>query len=219
MKLICTIFFLFGASVTSVTAFTVYQTEVTKPYEIISLQQDLEKKQAHIGQLENFPIMYAVTVVATTTFTTQLSQRYQGSVAPLSLALMLVREDDTGGGVSEVMRTHPEVTDWDIRKDAMYGMSFLDSAPITSELRPGTYRIEVSTPDNLGRYMLTLGTTEEKMGYFEALAHVRTVQQGFGLSIGKMLGSSYVYYPLGIILLLFIMQRTWRFRKVIAHVD
>ncbi len=218
MKFLFAFLFLFVVGPLPVVAFDVYQSEVTKPYEIIPLTAGLEPKQAHIGHLDNFPIMYEVIITATTTLTAQLSQQYQSSAKPLDLALMVVREDDKGGGVSEIARVHPVTTDWTARKDSVYGMSFWESLPISNELRPGIYRIEVSTPNNLGRYMLLLGTADESLGYFGTISHVHQVQQGFGLSIVRMLGSSYIYYPLGIILLLFVIQRTWRFRKSIAHV-
>lgn len=218
MKFLFAFLFLFVAGPLPVMAFGVYQSEVTKPYEIIPLTAGLESKQAHIGHLDNFPIMYEVTITATTTLTAQLSQQYRSSAKPLDLALMVVREDDKGGGVSEIARVHPVAADWTVRKDSVYGMSFWESQSTSNELRPGTYRIEVTTPNNLGRYMLLLGTTEESLGYFGTISHVRQVQQGFGLSIARMLVSSYVYYPLGIILLLFVIHRTWRARKSIAHV-
>ncbi|TXH01164.1 MAG: hypothetical protein E6P95_02375 [Candidatus Moraniibacteriota bacterium] len=218
MKFLFSLAFLFFSGVTHVSAAAVFQTVVTEPYELIPLATDLEQVQIHIGTLENFPIMYEFLVSATTTLAVQLSQQYKGNALPTDFALMIVREDDKGGGVSEIARLHPEAADWQIRKEAALGMKFWDSALISNELRPGVYRIEVSTPLNDGRYMLTLGTANESLGYFRMLQHAREIQSGFGLSIFSMLKSSLVYYPLGILLLLFAIYRTWKLRNNITHV-
>lgn len=198
-------------------AYEVYTTAPTKPYDIIPFAEGLDIKQVYLGQLEDFPVMYESALTSTTTLTVQVSQRFQSAINPLGLALMIVRVDDKDGGVAEVARLRPSAEDWGIRKDKVYGMTFWDSELVTKELGPGLYRIEVSTPDNIGAYALTVGEFDDWLGYFETLSRVRAVQDNFGYSVFGMLRSSYVYYPLGIILLLFVMHHTWKFRKYISH--
>ena len=67
--------------------------------------------------------------------------------------------------------------------------------------------------------MLMIGENQQSNSYFETLGNVRTTQKFFGYSFFKLLTSSYVYYPLGILLLLFAIYRTWKYRKSIAYVD
>jgi hypothetical protein len=207
---------LFSVGVVSVSAYEVEVTEVKVPYEIVPLTGDFDEKRLLLGKLDNFPVMYGAIVVATTTLSIQLAQRDYGA-NPLGLSLMVVRVDDTGGGVTEVGRVYLQPADWQKRKDSVLGMTFLESALVHKEIGPGTYRIEVSTPDNLGSYMLTVGEIDAGSGYFDTVGNVRLVQKNFGFSVFTMLRSSYVYYPLGILFLLFMLQRTWKYRKVIAY--
>lgn len=202
-----------------VSAYEVYESIPNQPYEIVPIGEDIEDKQVYVGTLQDFPIMYEATVVATSSLRLQLAQQYHGGADPLGFGLMIVRVNDTDGGVSEVTRLRPEAEQWTIRKDKVFGMTFLESILITETISPGTYRVEVSTPENLGPYLLTLGEYDEQLGYFEMLDRVRTVQQNFGYSIVGMLRSSYVYYPLGVLFLLFLLQRTWKYRKSITHVS
>jgi hypothetical protein len=96
-------------------------------------------------------------------------------------------------------------------------MNFLTSPAISESVESGTYRIEVSSPDNRGQYLLTIGDQPTEPGYFAELAAIRQTQQYFGLSIFSMLRTSYVYYPIGILLLLFALYKTWSYRHVIRR--
>lgn len=209
---------IFMAWVVPAYAFEVYTSTPTSPYEIIPFTEAIDVKQIYVGQLNNFPVMYETTLESTTTLSIQVSQRYQNVEQPLGLALMVVRVDENDGGVTEVLRLRPSASDWMKRKDKIYGMTFWDSELLTRELGVGTYRIEVSTPDNLGSYALAIGEFDDWLGFFETLKRVRIVQANFGYSIFGMLRSTYVYYPVGIILLLFVFYRTWKARKYISHV-
>lgn len=197
-------------------AYNSYVTEVREPYETIPMEQELQEKQVYLGVLEGFPVMYEVQVNATTSLFAQVSQRYQSGIAPRELALMVVR-DDEGGGVTEVGRLRPKSDAWTTHKDSTFGMTFSESEAIQKEISPGVYRIEVSTPTNEGPYLLTLGENDVPLGYFKTLSQVRATQKVFGFSVFNMLRSSYVYYPLGIVLILFVIHRTWKFRKSISH--
>ena len=42
-------------------------------------------------------------------------------------------------------------------KDRVLGMRLLKSQIFSAELTAGVYRVEVSTPDNFGSYLLTVG--------------------------------------------------------------
>lgn len=102
-------------------------------------------------------------------------------------------------------------------KDSVYGMSFREAVVVQRHYEPGTYRVEVSTPVNEGAYMLTIGSESDPLGYFATLNRVWVIQRHFGYSIFNMLRSSYVYYPLGIIFLLWAISRTWKFRNTFTH--
>ncbi|MBP6881010.1 MAG: hypothetical protein KBC35_00065 [Candidatus Pacebacteria bacterium] len=217
MKSILGFVFVFLCIVTPTFAYEVYTTEPSEPYALIPFTEDIEDKQVYGGVLRDFPVMYETTIVATSSLRLQLVQKYRGGADPLAFGIMIVRVDEAGGGVSEIARLRPAPEQWRVRRDRVFGMTFLESEVVTHTLEPGTYRVEVSTPENLGSYLLMVGEYDERLGYFATLDRVRSVQKVFGYSIFNMLRSSYVYYPLGIILLLAALQRTWRYRRSIGH--
>lgn len=200
-------------------AYELIVTSVSEPYEIVPLVLPPEEQQIYLGELENFPIMYEVESQEDFTLSLQLSQVHKNGSEPTLFSLMIVRKDDRGGGVTEIARMNTAGEDWVLRKERVYGMTFEDSPTIEQSVGPGTYRIEVSTPENLGKYQLTIGTETEKLGYGATLSRVYTTQKFFGHSPVKILTSSYVYYPLGIVLMLLLIYRTWRWRKLITHVS
>lgn len=218
MKSIIGFSLFFLCIVAPASAYEVYTTEPSEPYALIPLVEDIEDRQVYGGVLRDFPVMYETVLTATSSLQLRLAQRYRRGVDPLAFGIMVVRVDEAEGGVSEITRLRPTPEQWSVRRDKVFGMIFLESGVVTQTLEPGTYRIEVSTPENLGSYLLTIGEYDEQLGYFATLAIVRSVQKVFGYSVFTMLRSSYVYYPLGIILLLVALQRTWRYRRLINHV-
>ena len=85
---------------------------------------------------------------------------------------------------------------------------------ISEDVEPGLYRIEISTPVNEGKFMLQIGNDPVETSYWSQLASVRQTQLFFGYGLFSMLGSSLIFYPLGIILLLFLIYKTWQYRGV-----
>jgi hypothetical protein len=130
---------------------------------------------------------------------------------------MIVRVNDDGSGVTEIARQRSETVAWTERKESVYGLRFYDGVVLRQSLEPGTYRVEVSTPVNHGAYMLRIGSEADPLGYFATLGQVRAVQKHYDYSIVKMLTSSYVYYPLGIIFLLILFYRTIKFTRKVSH--
>jgi hypothetical protein len=192
-------------------------SEVENPFDIVALPKTIEVPQTHLGELAGFPIMYEVSLDATSTIQAVLQQQYRGDQYTIPFGLMIVRQSERGS-VHEVARFNPATDEWTRIRESDLGLTIQSSVQVNEEVGPGLYRIEVSTPDNHGKYMLALGVGESDTGYFEAVGDVRTIQKFFGYSILKMLTSSLVYYPLGIIFLLFAIQKTWKYRKTITSV-
>lgn len=206
-------------TVSQTSAYELSVTEVDKPYDVVPIVLDEESQKVVLGSLDNFPIMYEVEVDATTTLSLRLQQLYRGGVEPTSFALMVVRQNDEDGGVSEVARFYPESDDWIINKDSELGLTLLEGEIVSRKIGPGVYNVEVSTPENIGKFSLAFGKEIETVGYLERLAQVRTTQSFFGYSVFKMLSSSFIYYPLGIIFILFIINRTRKYKKIISNVS
>lgn len=196
-------------------AYTVFETVLSQPYEIVPIEATPPVQHNYLGTLADFPVMYEITAEEPFTFTAQVAQHNGGEIVPLSL--LLIRQNDRGGGVTEIARVNVDPADWSKQTDSKLGMSFLLSPLLRESVEPGTYRIEVSSPDNHGQYMLTIGEVATEPGYFAELSAVARTQAYFGLGIFSMLKSSYVYYPIGILLLLFALYKTWSYRHLIRR--
>ena len=152
--------------------------------------------------------MYEIRSEEPFTFTAQLSQLANKQQQPLSM--LIIRRNDRGGGVTEIVRQPYVQEDWVVVRDSLVGLSFTESEQLDQELEPGIYRIEVSSPDNQGQFMFTVGTEQSEVGYFEQLGYIRQTQSYFGYGFFSMLRSSLVYYPIGILLLLGAFFQTLR---------
>ena len=196
-------------------AFIAIETDQSQPYEIVPVEAPLGEARYFLGELEGFPIMYEVTAADPFTFTATVRQPAGQTQQPFSL--IVIRQNDRGGGVREIARMNQLPEDWSTVRDGEIGLSFTQSEAISKPVEPGIYRIEVSTPQNAGKYLLQIGSEPADTGYFAQLGAARTTQAFFGYGIFSMLGSSLVFYPLGILLLLFGIYKTWQYRHVFKH--
>jgi hypothetical protein len=196
-------------------AYTVFETDISQPYEIVPIESTPLIQNSYLGTLEDYPIMYEVTSEESFIFEAQVAQRAGVDMQPLSL--LLIRKNDRGGGVSEVVRMTADPAEWTRATDSKLGMTLATSPLVSESVEPGTYRIEVSSPDNEGMFLLTVGQEATEPGYFAELGAIRQTQAYFGLGFFSMLKSSYVYYPIGILLLLFAIYKTWSYRHLIRR--
>ncbi|MFT5832388.1 MAG: hypothetical protein ACI9SY_000778 [Candidatus Paceibacteria bacterium] len=190
-------------------AFVAVETDISQPYEVFPVENVLPDQTSYLGTLDNYPVMYEVRSEEAFIFTAQLRQPASSPSEPL--ALLLIRRNDRGGGVTEIVRQNIDPADWSRERDSLVGMSFLTAEVLEIDVEPGIYRLEVSSPNNLAQYMLTVGDESIESGYFEQLGYARQTQSYFGYGFFTMLRSSLVYYPIGILLLLGAFYQTWRF--------
>jgi len=210
---------LFVLTAAPVSAFSPQITEATRPYEITTIEEAAAQSQNYLGELDGFPVMYEVTSDESFTLQTQVHQRYRSGSEPLPFSLIAIRQNERGGGVTEVARMNPAPADWQKTKSSQLGMSLWESPVLQADVEPGTYQIEISTPANEGTYLLSFGASDSEDGYFASLAGVQRTQQFFGLPFLMILALSYVYYPLGVILVLLVIQRIWKYRKLVIQHD
>jgi hypothetical protein len=188
-----------------------------QPYDVIPVEGDPYIEHQFLGILEDYPEMFEIKTESSIDLKISLRQLDTDKAVPFGL--IMVRQNDGDGGVSEVLRQNEAVADWKKVKDSILGINFLEGTAIQKSVSPGTYRVEVSTPDNKGAYMLVVGEEPQSNGFFKALAQIYTTQRHFGYTPLHLLFSSYIYYPLGILLVLYGIYRTWRYRKELAHVS
>ena len=211
--------FVFSVFAVSVSAYELEISEPQKPYDVIPLDVSSDVKSVQLGILNNYPVMYDFTVDEPTKLNLNLRQLANGKSEPLALGLMVVKQEGRGAGVAEVARFNPHQEEWKKIKDKAVGLTFWDSEVLIEGLESGEYKVEVSTPDNNGKYIFSIGEEEGSLGYFESISHARITQKFYGYSILRMLLVPTVYYPLGIILLLFLIQKTRKYRKMIQNVN
>lgn len=184
------------------------------PYEVLTIDSRIEQQNEYLGELSGYPHMYEFTLGTEAVLVLKLAQKADEDTAPLRLSLIVVKENTNNAGVAEVGRqTAKSDTAWTERRDSALALTLLEGEEFVENLTPGTYRVEVSTPDNYGKYLLTVGDDPQSSGYFKLLGDIRTIQAFFGLPFLAIFLSSAVYYPLGIILLLVGIYFTWRNRQ------
>lgn len=210
--------FLFSSNL--VQAYQLQVTEIDNPYEVTIIDDDILVKQVFLGELNEAPLMYEFNLVATTTFTFQLSQLHQGIKEPILFSSILVRQNDKGGGVSEIIRFNTATDSWKRYKDSQLGLILWITDEFNQMLGPGVYRFEISTPNNVGRFRLMIGDEfGMERGYLERLKQIFITQRFFGLSVINLLKSSYIYYPVTIGFILFVFYKINHFRRKLFYVD
>lgn len=177
------------------------------PYEAIEVDE-LEAHQTWLGTLSGFPDLYEFTLSEPTTLYTKLTQDL--TEEPSSLQLLIVRQNDDNGGVSEVARQTTDLADWNQNLPFTLGLSLISMPVLVSELSAGTYRVEISAPDNDGDYMLSIGTEPEPLPILVSIADLWEVQTHFGASPLRILISVYFLIPLLMLLSLYVVYKRSR---------
>lgn len=192
-------------------AYTAITHEANAPYEVRSIEESLTVEQWYLGELTQFPEMYEIGLIATTSLPISLKIPATEDVTQMRPTLLIVRDVDPRG-VEEVMRVPFEATGWIKETDIRSGLAYFASPPLTVELAAGVYRIEVSSPNNLGKYMLVMGSDVTRPSWGVSFATVRSLYDFYGVSKMLMVRSPVLYYPLGIIVVLGLLVLMWWYR-------
>ena len=199
MKLALYGFLLFSLAPVAL-AFNPISPEPTQPYEPIVLEGDAFIERELLGTLDNYPVMYELTTDVAMDLVIKILQRADENVQPMNL--IVVRDNEGKGGVVEVARLNQTTDKWTQVENKTVAATFIQSRTMNLSIPPGTYRIEVSTPDNVGNYMLIVGDEPTSVNYFKTLGNIFETQRHFEYSIFRFFLSPYVYVPLLIILII-----------------
>ena len=173
---------------------------------------DATVARAYYGVLDGYPHTYqVVTEGQPLDFSVEIMVPDIDEVKN-NRSVIIVKEEVRG--VSEVARLRAQASAWDSVREPWGGDTYRQGSSYRGELTPGTYLIEVSTPDNVGQYVLSVGTKEQfnVFGYFKAVQDMYQVKKFFGKSDWRIIESRLVYGPLlgiifVIILLLYLKKR------------
>lgn len=202
----------FFLSTTLAQAYNPISAEPEEAYSVIPIVGDPYVERSYLGDLDGVPDLYEFKTEVAITLRVQIRQRAGREAVPFGL--ILVRQNDMDGGVTEIARQNEVLQNWGKERSHLIGVKFLSAPILEKEITPGTYRIEVSTPDNIGNYSLTTGEESEASGYFKSLSQIARTQYHFGLTPIYLLFSSYVYGTLVILVLGYSGYRFRSFKQV-----
>jgi hypothetical protein len=206
----------FFASASSAQAFNAVLETVPVPYEVITIQNP-ETEQLLLGELEGDPEMFEIVSENPLTLTFEIrAVPESGASTEPQLSGIIVRQKDIRG-IEEVARLNATDSTWNVVTDKSTGLAYQAGGYYNEAVEPGTYRIEISSPANFGKYMLLVGSNTDDKGYFASLPDIKMVYQFYGLSTIRMFSSPYIHYPLGIIVLLGLICGTWYWHRNQKH--
>lgn len=182
--------------------------EPLQPYEALMINADIETVHNYLGELKGDPHLFEFTLSEPKKLELVLSQR-NDDIQPIPFSLIIVKNNNRGGGVSEVGRIMDDEMDWHTSYDSGLGFTLTNSKLISYELDSGVYRFEISTALNQGKYLLRVGSQPDNIGYFEKLQSISQIQNFFAVSTFRLLFSSTVLYPLGSLVILILIGLTW----------
>lgn len=157
--------------------------------------QDPRVTQLFFGELIGAPHTYEIS--ASEPFTLSLELRTPRTASSTGTISSIVVKVPGRGRVEEVTRLVGRDASWEEHRDEMTKDVYLRGATYHGDLGPGTYHIEVHTPDNMEKYMLKVGTEDEMIiGYVELLSRLRSVKHFYGTSPLWLVATPYVYVPL-----------------------
>ena len=194
-------------------AFQAFEESVPTQYEVITIQ-NAETEQLILGELTDAPEMFEIFSETPFTLTAEIRAIPNTSGATLpQLSGIIIRQKEIRG-VEEVARLNASDALWTVVTDPDSGLVYQAGSYFSESVEAGTYRIEVSNPNNQGKYLLMIGNQKDELGYFASLANIKKVYAFYDLSSIRMISSPYVHYPLGILLIVCSLVGTWYYRRL-----
>lgn len=149
----------------------------------------------YYGELDNFPHNYFLTL-------TSESQIYiavhdlDGEAAKPDKSVMFVTQN-IRGPVTEVARLNAQKYDWVTKRDALSREVYKEGPSYGTTLQPGNYLIEVSSPDNEGRYALIVRKDADTHSFNLIHEYVRiaALKRFLGKPLFSVLLSPLYYVP------------------------
>lgn len=197
-----------------VLAFSSVAVEPVAPYEPYFVSEPYHPLRVYLGDLDGFPDMYELASPEPFSLVLDVATVVPDHTNAAKLAVIIVSVTETD--VDEVARLPYEVEAWQSARQAATGLTLLTGPQYEAELPAGRYRIEISTPDNVGQYVLTLGSESSGAGYFASLGSIARTYDFVGVSKWGMIRSPYLQVPLIVLLVGLLLGVSWRYRKYIV---
>jgi len=152
--------------------------------------------QTFYGDLVDFPHTYQI--IATEPFHLFLQIKVPDIESSTNnISGIIIKEPAGKGRVEEIARLKGKDASWESTYEWLSMDAYRNGPSFEKDLGPGTYRIEVSTPDNREKYVLVVGTREEMaLGYFETVRRLVDIKAFSGKSRLRVVESPLVFVPL-----------------------
>lgn len=177
--------------------------------------EDPAQEWTYYGELKGFQHTYEFTITEPIELYFQIREPKTAETAQANFSGLVVRGRDSGRGVEAVVRLPARSVPWDEYTDTSEAVSYFIGPEYREEIKPGFYRLEVSTPVNQGKYALTIGTVEPPGadGYWFTLSRTYAIKRFLGQPPLAMITVPQVYIPLGLSLLASALWYWWRRRS------
>ena len=171
-----------------------FASVITAPADQHSVHTIKEPAEAQefFGTLRGFPHAFELTLHEPLIFTIQVFEH--ATDQNRDTTLLLVKQERRG--VTEIGRAEGGQATWEEAYDRVFTETFVKGGVIQQELEPGSYLLEVSSPNNDSRYRLVLADDAVGYGYFEALRTLFALKSHYGSPYASVLLSPLVYLPL-----------------------
>ncbi len=197
-------------------AYNPITVDAEQPFEEIFIEaNERGLQQSYLGSLEGYPEMFEFLVPEDTVLQLQVKQRAAKEPSLFNLILVSVHPDT--GRIKEQLRVNSSLEDRVREFDWLLGVSLLKSEVEEIQVPAGLYRLEVSTPINEGNYELDFGIESNDNSYFGTFGTIWQVQRHYEYWWTQYLLSSFVFYQLGIVLMIGGFVYAWRKRKESDH--
>jgi len=184
--------------------------------DVVDIQNPEEEKM-FFGHMNSFPHTFEID--SKDSFNLYVEIRVPDiESSKNNISGIIVKENEGSGSVSEVARLPAKSVEWESLYEKSEGDHYRVGPQFGKELGAGVYRVEVSTPDNIEKYVLIIGKekSSEAVGYFEKVRRIAELKAFFGKSQFSIIESRTVYAPLIFVTLLalpavfFVRRRRWR---------
>lgn len=176
--------------------------ETASQHEVI-LFDNPEERTLRYGELTGYPHMYEFSTRKEMILSLSVAVPDREEVQNIMSGIILSVQKD--GSVVEVARLRAREASWESFYEPLGGDIYRRGGSFSASIQPGLYRVEVSTPDNIGPYALFSGTepVSERMGYIASLQAVYALKVALGKSGFSLIGSPLVYVPVMLAVLVF----------------
>ncbi len=181
----------------------------------VTVIEDPERSQAFYGNLDDNPHLFEIHSEQQFELFVEILEPDTSDAAKELAGIVFKRNRR---GVEEITRLSWKEASWESFYEWFGGDTYRRGPSFTTTLEPGNYAIEVSTPENKGKYVLVVGKREvwNISSYFSTLGDIMKIKTFFGKPRILVIESPFVYVPFGLIVVLGGLLYLRRKRRAIS---